>query len=68
MKPKYSNRRKKWTGKSKTGRATKSIDNQIQKKADVQNKTLNLLLLGAGGGGKSTIMKQMERMYSKGEL
>lgn len=70
MKPENDNHQKIWnasiSANSMAGRSTNSIDNQIQKKADVQNKTLNILLLGAGGSGKSTIMKQMERIYDKG--
>lgn len=50
-----------------TGRVTKSIDDHLQKKADNQSQTLNILLLGAGGSGKSTIMKQMARMYNEGK-
>lgn len=45
---------------------TKSIDDHLQKKADDQNRTLNILFLGAGGGGKSAILKQMYLKYNKG--
>lgn len=51
--------------KSSIKKNTKSINNHLQEKGTEDNRTLKLLLLGAGGSGKSTIMKQMDRMYNK---
>ena len=45
----------------------KTIENQLALYEQKENRTIGLLLLGAGGSGKSTVLKQMEKIY-KGHI
>lgn len=45
----------------------KAINTKLELYEQKENRTIGLLLLGAGGSGKSTVLKQMEKIY-KGHI
>ena len=45
----------------------KEIEQKLMLDEQRENRTIGLLLLGAGGSGKSTVLKQMEKIY-KGHI
>ena len=45
---------------------SKEIDNQLMKERNLAKDQFKLLLLGAGEGGKSTIVKQMKIIHGSG--
>ena len=60
---------RKWFSKlggSKTDedKANKSISEKLNKYIKEEESTLSMLLLGAGGSGKSTVLKQMEKIHN----
>lgn len=53
---------------SKQDGTTKEIDKKIRQDLATDSAVLKLLLLGAGGSGKSTFAKQLTLMFSDGYL
>ena len=45
-------------------KAHSEIEKHITAQQKLENTTINMLLLGAGGSGKSTVLKQMEKLHS----
>jgi hypothetical protein len=43
----------------------KEIDKILEQEKDVQSQIINLLLLGTGGCGKTTFLKQMRMLYGE---
>lgn len=52
--------------KTRAAIATRTIDNELNKAKLKDKQVLKLLLLGTGDSGKSTIVKQMKRLYGSG--
>jgi len=46
-------------------KAHNDIEKRIQHHKKLENTTMSMLLLGAGGSGKSTVLKQMEKIHSQ---
>merc|ERR1711962_473186 len=49
-------------------RSNREIERRIKREADLQRRTYKILLLGTGGCGKSTFLKQMKVIESKDGL
>jgi hypothetical protein len=45
---------------------SKKIEQELEKEQQTMNKTIKLLMLGAGESGKSTIIKQMRIIHANG--
>jgi GTPase SAR1 family protein len=59
---------KKWfskfgSGKTEDEQANKEIADKLNKELKDNENSVTILLLGAGGSGKSTVLKQMEHLY-----
>mmetsp|Transcript_63838 Transcript_63838/g.101604 ORF Transcript_63838/g.101604 Transcript_63838/m.101604 type:complete len:502 (+) Transcript_63838:54-1559(+) len=46
-------------------KAHRDIESRIAAQAKTEATTVNILLLGAGGSGKSTVLKQMDRIHNR---